>query len=364
MDFALPPEIEDVRRRLREFVDQKLIPLEADRASYDEHENISPALLARMRAEAKAAGLWALQMPKSRGGGGLPLTGMAACYEEMNRSLFGPVVFNSAAPDDGNMIVLEKVATPAQKEKWLQPIVDGRVRSAFAMTEPDGCGSDPSLTYTRAERVGNTGWRVHGRKHYITGAGEAQHFILVARTSDDERKGLSAFLFPMVSLIGATATAVVLVIGGRLVFNQSLTIGELVLFIALIDRFFEPIRDLSQQYTVLQATMAAGERIFEATFFDELQGASCDALPAEGFEHDDLLDLVREAEIPRHRHPDERNEPRALPIELEDEERRIGGAQVRIEKSPELFRALDHGPEELAKAVCDEDCLLGCDRRA
>jgi ATP-binding cassette subfamily B multidrug efflux pump len=74
---------------------------------------------------------------------------------------------------------------------------------------------------------------------------------------------LSAFLFPMVSLIGAVATAVVLVVGGRLVFNQTLTIGELVLFIALIDRFFEPIRDLSQQYTVLQATMAAGERIFE-----------------------------------------------------------------------------------------------------
>jgi ATP-binding cassette, subfamily B, multidrug efflux pump len=74
---------------------------------------------------------------------------------------------------------------------------------------------------------------------------------------------LSSFLFPMVSLIGSCATGLVLVIGGRLVFNESLTIGELVLFIALIDRFFEPIRDLSQQYTVLQATMAAGERIFE-----------------------------------------------------------------------------------------------------
>ena len=74
---------------------------------------------------------------------------------------------------------------------------------------------------------------------------------------------LSSFLFPMVNLIGAAATALVLVIGGRLVFDESLTIGELVLFIALIDRFFEPIRDLSQQYTVLQATMAAGERIFE-----------------------------------------------------------------------------------------------------
>jgi ABC-type multidrug transport system fused ATPase/permease subunit len=74
---------------------------------------------------------------------------------------------------------------------------------------------------------------------------------------------LSAFLFPMVTLIGSVATGLILVVGGRLVFNESLTIGELVLFIALIDRFFEPIRDLSQQYTVLQATMAAGERIFE-----------------------------------------------------------------------------------------------------
>jgi len=195
MDFSLPPDIEDVRRRVREFVDDRLIPLESDRDNYDEHENIHPDVLTRMRAEAKAAGLWALQMPKSRGGGGLPVTGMAACYEEMNRSIFGPVVFNSAAPDDGNMIVLEKVATEAQKARWLQPIVDGEVQSAFAMTEPDGCGSDPGLTYTRAERVGNDRWRVSGRKHYITGAAEAKHFILIARTSDDERKGLTAFLF-------------------------------------------------------------------------------------------------------------------------------------------------------------------------
>lgn len=195
MHFALPPDIEDVRRRVRAFVDERLIPLEADRANYDEHENIHPDVLRRLRGEAKAAGLWALQMPKSRGGGGLPVVGMAACYEEMNRSIFGPVVFNSAAPDDGNMIVLEKVATEAQKAKWLQPIVDGAVQSAFAMTEPDGCGSDPGLTYTRAERVGNDRWRITGRKHYITGAGEAKHFILIARTSDDDRKGLTAFLF-------------------------------------------------------------------------------------------------------------------------------------------------------------------------
>ncbi|HYF08453.1 MAG TPA: acyl-CoA dehydrogenase family protein [Acetobacteraceae bacterium] len=195
MDFTLPPEVEAMRQRIRRFVDERLIPLESDRANYDEHENISPSVLQRMRAEAKAEGIWALQMPKSLGGGGLPRIGMAACYEEMNRSIFGPVVFNSAAPDDGNMMILEKAGTDAQKKRWLMPIINGEVQSAFAMTEPDGCGSDPGLTYTRAERVGNDRWRITGRKHYITGAGTAKHFILMARTSDDERKGLTAFLF-------------------------------------------------------------------------------------------------------------------------------------------------------------------------
>lgn len=195
MDFSLPNDVEAMRMNIRRFVDERLIPLEADRANYDEHENISPAVLKRMRVEAKAAGIWALQMPKSLGGGGLPRIGMAACYEEMNRSIFGPVVFNSSAPDDGNMMVMEKVGTEAQKKKWLMPVISGDVQSAFAMTEPDGCGSDPSLTYTKAERVGNDRWRITGRKHFITGAGAAKHFIVMARTSDDERKGLTAFLF-------------------------------------------------------------------------------------------------------------------------------------------------------------------------
>ncbi|MFQ3623917.1 MAG: acyl-CoA dehydrogenase family protein [Acetobacteraceae bacterium] len=194
MDFSLPPEVEDIRVRIRRFVEDRLIPLESDPASYDAHENIAPDLLARMRGAAKSEGLWALQMPKSRGGGGLSRVGMAAVYEEMNRSIFGPVVFNAAAPDDGTMMLLERVLPEEMKPRWLQPIVDGAAQSSFAMTEPDGCGSDPSLTYTRAEPDGH-GWRITGRKWFITGAGNARIFVLIARTSDDERKGLTAFLF-------------------------------------------------------------------------------------------------------------------------------------------------------------------------
>jgi acyl-CoA dehydrogenase len=120
---------------------------------------------------------------------------MAVCYEELNYSLFGPVACNCAAPDDGNMIVLNKVGTEAQKEKWLQPIVEGRVRSGFAMTEPHpGGGSDPAMMLTTATRRGDR-WMVNGRKWFTTGAGVAKHFILIAKTSDDARKGLTAFLF-------------------------------------------------------------------------------------------------------------------------------------------------------------------------
>ena len=195
MEFTLDSATDDLRRRVRTFVDERLIPLEADRASYDEHENIREDLLGRMRGEARAAGLWALQTPKARGGGGLPFVGMAACYEEMNRSIFGPACFNCAAPDDGNMRVLNQLlATDALKDKWLQPIIDGKLRGAIAMTEPHpGGGSDPTMIRTIATREGDK-WIINGRKWFITGAGWASHFILLARTSDEPRKELTAFM--------------------------------------------------------------------------------------------------------------------------------------------------------------------------
>ena len=196
MDFTLPPAIEEARRRARQFVEDEVLPVENDPANYDDHENITLAALRPLRAKAKAAGLWAPQMPTERGGMGLPTIGMAAVYEEMNRSIFGPVAINCAAPDDGNMFVLNRIGTEEQKTKWLQPIIDGDIHSSFVMTEPHpGSGSDPSMMLTKAEPIGNSKWRITGRKWYITGAESATHFILMARTSDDARKGLTAFMF-------------------------------------------------------------------------------------------------------------------------------------------------------------------------
>jgi acyl-CoA dehydrogenase len=197
MDFALSPEIAALSRKVHDFVAAEVMPIEADKVAYDEYENIRLDVLEGLRAKARAAGLWAPQMSKERGGLGLPVTGWAVFYEEANRSIFGPATFNCAAPDDGNMSVLNKVLpSAAMKDCWLQPIIDGTLRSSFAMTEPaPGAGSDPGgMMLTRAERRGDK-YVVHGRKWFISGAALAQHFILVARTSDDPRRGLTAFLY-------------------------------------------------------------------------------------------------------------------------------------------------------------------------
>ncbi|MFW5834465.1 MAG: acyl-CoA dehydrogenase family protein [Pseudomonadota bacterium] len=196
MDFALPPELAATKRRVEAYVADRLLPLEAEPASWGEGENIAWPLVEELRREVQQMGLWAPQMPKARGGMGFGPVGMAVLYEAMGRSRFGPVCFNCAAPDDGNMYVLEKVGTAAQKDRWLQPIVDGKVRSSIVMTEPHpGSGSDPAgMMKTHAEKRGDR-YVVHGKKWYITGAEGAAHFILLARTSNDPRRGLTAMLF-------------------------------------------------------------------------------------------------------------------------------------------------------------------------
>ena len=196
MDFNLDVATQTICEKAADFVEREILPLESDPTSYDAHENIEEHVLETVRNKTKEAGLWAPQMPTDRGGLGLNTQAMAAFYETVNRSIFGPVSFNCAAPDDGNMFLINKVGTEEQKARWLQPIIDGKVRSALAMTEPHpGAGSDPQgMMLTRAEKKGDR-WTVHGHKWFITGAGAATHFILLARTSDDERKNLTAFLY-------------------------------------------------------------------------------------------------------------------------------------------------------------------------
>ena len=195
MDFTLSPEIEDIRLRVRAFVEEHVLPLESDPANFADHENIPHERLAPVREKAKKAGLWAPQAPKEYGGMGLPIVAWAAIYEEAARSIFGPLAIHCMAPDDGNMNLLARAGTPAQKDKWLKPIVDGKVRSAFAMTEPHpGSGSDPGMMLTRAVKKGDR-YIVTGHKWFITGAEGAAHFILIARTSDEPRRGLTAFLY-------------------------------------------------------------------------------------------------------------------------------------------------------------------------
>ena len=195
MDFSITAELAADAKRVETFVADEIIPLESDPAHYDAYGNISMALLQSLRGKVKAAGLWAPQIPKDQGGMGYGPTGMAVLYEAMNQSIFGPVAFNCAAPDDGNMYILNKVASQQQKARWLRPIIDGDVRSSFAMTEPaPGGGSDPGMIQTTATRQ-NGQWVINGRKWYITGAGEAEHFILIAKTGGDARTGLTAFLF-------------------------------------------------------------------------------------------------------------------------------------------------------------------------
>ncbi|MEY3951681.1 MAG: hypothetical protein RL320_483 [Pseudomonadota bacterium] len=195
MDFHVSAEHQRLMDQVDAFVNERLLPLEQDPNSFDAHENVREDLLETLRREVKSMGLFSPQAPRARGGLGLTPVGQALLYERMNRSIFGPVCFNCAAPDDGNLTVLSKVATPAQQDRWLQPLIDGEVRSAFVMTEPHpGGGSDPSMMLTRAERHGDR-WRVQGHKWFITGAGVASHFILIAKTGEGSRDGLTAFAF-------------------------------------------------------------------------------------------------------------------------------------------------------------------------
>lgn len=183
MDPTLPAEHLELQERTRRFVDEVVIPLEARDPGGDGHAHgPDEALRQELQDAARGAGLFAPHLPPDLGGLGLDMRGQAVVFEEAGRSLLGPLALNCAAPDEGNMAMLEKIATPEQRERYLAPLAAGDVRSCFAMTErAPGAGSDPSMLQTTARRV-DGGWSVSGEKWFITGGVGAAFAIVMAKT--------------------------------------------------------------------------------------------------------------------------------------------------------------------------------------
>jgi acyl-CoA dehydrogenase len=179
--FGFSPALQELRARLRRFVDDEAIPRENPALAHD-----LPALDAvarELRAKAKAAGLYAPQLPPAWGGLGLSWRDRSAILEEAGRSFLGPLALNCAPPDQPNMINLLRNGTPAQQQRYLAPLARGDVRSCFAMTEPaPGAGSDPSMLQTTATRRAGGGWVINGRKWFISGAVGAGFALVLART--------------------------------------------------------------------------------------------------------------------------------------------------------------------------------------
>ena len=186
IDFTLDPEIEELRLRVRSFIDEVVKPGEAQIGGLDtgiERDEYIRILL-EMRGKALDAGMWLPHMPEEWGGMGLGHVGLAMVQAEAAKSSWGPWVMNCQAPDEGNMHTLLHWGTDEQKEKYLRPLCKGTQMSCFAMTEPEVAGSDPTLIQTRAYEDGDE-WVINGHKWFISNAHRASFAILIARTEDD-----------------------------------------------------------------------------------------------------------------------------------------------------------------------------------
>ena len=193
IDFGLTPELEALKARTAAFIRDEVMPYENDprQTRHGPSEDLRHELVAK----ARAAGLLSSHVGTEYGGLGLSHIAKAILFEEAGYSTLGPMALNIAAPDEGNMHLLEVVASEDQKERYLRPLAAGRTRSMFCMTEPDGgAGSDPSMMQTEARADGDD-WVINGRKWLITGAHGAAFAIVMARTFDAAGTDLGATMF-------------------------------------------------------------------------------------------------------------------------------------------------------------------------
>ena len=182
MDFSLSPKLVELRDRTRSFIENQIIPLENDprQTEHGPTEEFRNDLIKLGRI----AGLLTPHASIEMGGLGLSHIEKAIVFEEAGYSCLGPTAMNIHAPDEGNIHLLEQIATPAQKTRWLKPLVAGSIRSCFAMTEPaPGSGADPSMLTTTAIKDGDD-YLINGSKWFITGAQGASFVIIMARNDD------------------------------------------------------------------------------------------------------------------------------------------------------------------------------------
>jgi acyl-CoA dehydrogenase len=202
IDFTLPPDVEEIRKRVREFMDAEVRPAEeklyANAPDGEPERGDVVRMIVELRQKAREWEVWLPHMPREWGGLGLSITAMAFVSAEAARTRFGPFILNAQAPDEGNQHTLLHHANDEQKERYLRPLLEGRVRSCFAMTEPEVAGSDPTGIRTTAvldEPAGE--WVVNGHKWFISGAKGASFAILIAKTdpeADPPQASNSAFI--------------------------------------------------------------------------------------------------------------------------------------------------------------------------
>jgi acyl-CoA dehydrogenase len=189
MDFQLSERASELQERLRAFMDEHIYPAEEAyerqlRESGDPHHQ--PQIMEELKVAARERGLWNLFLPDAELGGGLSNNEYAPLAEIMGRSPIASEACNCSAPDTGNMEVLYQFASEAQREQWLMPLLDGQIRSAFAMTEPDVASSDATNISMRIERQGDE-YVLNGRKWWISGVlhPHCQVMIVMGKTDPD-----------------------------------------------------------------------------------------------------------------------------------------------------------------------------------
>ena len=190
MDLGLSEKLLEVRDKIEDFVFKKVEPVESeyqaevsvgDRWSHTERQE---EILGSLKEEARKQGLWNFFLPESQGGAGISNLEYAHLAEIMGRSRLASESFNCSAPDTGNMEVLERYGSEEHKKLWLEPLLAGEIRSAFAMTEPSVASSDATNISTRAVLDGDE-WVISGEKFYISGAGDARCKIMIVMVVTD-----------------------------------------------------------------------------------------------------------------------------------------------------------------------------------